>query len=58
MQSKNSYLQFTGIEHNKVYEMDCLELLKHISDRSVDLIIADPPYYHMKGAFDFVFHSE
>ncbi|MDE7262309.1 MAG: hypothetical protein K2N78_09675 [Oscillospiraceae bacterium] len=37
MQPKKSCLQFTDLEQNKVYEMDCLELLKHISDRSVDL---------------------
>ena len=29
---------------------DCLELMKHIPDSSVDLILTDPPYGTMKGA--------
>lgn len=28
---------------------DCLELMKDIPDESVDLIITDPPYLHVKG---------
>ena len=32
------------IEQNKVYCMDCLELMKQMPDKSVDLIITDPPY--------------
>ncbi len=29
---------------NKIYNIDCLELMKKIKDNSVDLIFADPPY--------------
>jgi site-specific DNA-methyltransferase (adenine-specific) len=29
---------------NKIHHGDCLELMKDIPDKSVDLIIADPPY--------------
>lgn len=29
---------------SKVYCMDCLELMRSMADKSVDLIIADPPY--------------
>lgn len=29
---------------SKVYNFDCLELMKTMEDKSVDLIIADPPY--------------
>lgn len=32
------------MEVNKVYCMDALELLKQMPDKSVDLIITDPPY--------------
>ena len=32
------------LEINKIYHGDCLEVLKHISDKSIDLIIVDPPY--------------
>ena len=33
------------IELNKIYNEDCLETMKKMDDKSVDLIIADPPYY-------------
>lgn len=32
------------LEINKIYNMDCLELMKTLPDKSVDLIITDPPY--------------
>ena len=32
------------IELNKIYNEDCLEGMKRIADKSVDLIVTDPPY--------------
>lgn len=32
------------IEENQIYKMDCLEGMKLIPDKSVDLIVTDPPY--------------
>lgn len=32
------------LEINKVYQGDCLEVMKQIDDKSVDMIITDPPY--------------
>ena len=32
------------IEYNKIYNENCLEGMKKISDGSVDLIVTDPPY--------------
>ena len=32
------------IDVNKIYNIDCLEGLKKIDDKSVDLIFTDPPY--------------
>lgn len=29
---------------NKIYNEDCLEGMKQIPDKSIDLIITDPPY--------------
>lgn len=29
---------------NKVYLGDCLELIKDIPDKSIDLLLTDPPY--------------
>lgn len=45
------------MEKNKVYLGDCLELMKDIPDKSIDLIIADPPYFKIKGDFDFIWKS-
>ena len=28
---------------------DCLEIMKEIPDKSIDLIVTDPPYLHIKG---------
>lgn len=32
---------------------DCLSLAKQIADKSIDLVIADPPYFEIYGDFDF-----
>jgi len=32
------------IELNNIYNMDCLEGMKQIEDKSIDLIVTDPPY--------------
>ena len=37
------------MELNTIYNEDCLEGMKRIPDKSVDLIITDPPYEHVKG---------
>ena len=39
---------------NKVFNEDCLETMKRINDKSVNLIIADFPYFEVKGDFDFI----
>lgn len=33
----------------KLYNSDCLELIKTLSDKSIDCVITDPPYLHTKG---------
>lgn len=45
------------IEINKIYNEDCLKTLSKMDSESVDLIIADPPYFEICGEFDFVFES-
>lgn len=35
------------LEINKVHCWDCLELMKQIPDKSVDLVLTDPPYYNI-----------
>ena len=33
----------------ELWQGDCLELMKDIPDGSVDLVVTDPPYLHVKG---------
>ena len=35
------------MEINKLYKKDCLEYMKTLPDKSIDLIIADPPYFQI-----------
>lgn len=43
------------LQLNKIYLADCYEFIKQIPDKSIDLIITDPPYEqevnHSAGAF-------
>lgn len=32
------------METNKIYNVDCLEFMKTMPDKSVDLVLTDPPY--------------
>ena len=43
------------MELNKIYHDDWMN--NQIPDKSVQLIIADPPYYKVKGDFDFVWKT-
>ena len=33
-----------SLELNKIYNMDCMEVMKTFPDSSIDLIATDPPY--------------
>ncbi|TEY04404.1 hypothetical protein ELQ15_08400 [Campylobacter sp. US12a] len=37
----------------EIVNSDIIEYITKIADNSVDLIIADPPYFQIKGEFDF-----
>jgi site-specific DNA-methyltransferase (adenine-specific) len=43
------------IEINKIHNKDWI--LNDLPDKSVQLCICDPPYFEVKGAFDFVWNS-
>jgi site-specific DNA-methyltransferase (adenine-specific) len=45
------------ILENHIYNMDCLAGCELLEAGSVDFIIADPPFYRVKGEFDFSFQS-
>lgn len=38
------------METNKIYQGDCLELMKELEDNSIDLILTSPPYEDFNGA--------
>lgn len=40
------------IELNKIYNMDCLEGMKYIPDKSIDMILCDLPYGATKNKYD------
>ena len=40
------------METNKIYNMDALEFLKQIEDKSINLIVIDPPYNINKDSWD------
>ena len=44
-------------EMNKIYNMDCLEFMKKVPDKYFELIYIDPPYFEVKGEFDFIWSS-
>jgi site-specific DNA-methyltransferase (adenine-specific) len=37
------------MEINKIYNEDCLQVLRSMPDKSVDLIVTDPPYFMERG---------
>jgi site-specific DNA-methyltransferase (adenine-specific) len=39
------------LETNKIYQGDCLEMMKQIEDKSIDVAILDPPYPNGKELF-------
>ena len=43
------------MEVNKIHNINFLE--NKLPDKCANLIIADPPYFEVKGAFDFVWKS-
>jgi DNA modification methylase len=48
------------LELNRIYNEDCIKgMKKHIKDESIDLIIADPPYFKVIGEqWDFKWRTE
>ena len=45
------------IELNRGYNADFMEISAQLPDKSVGLIMADPPYFEVKGDFDFIWSS-
>ena len=44
---------------NQILNVDCLDGFKNVPDESVDLIIADPPYFKVVGEkWDYLWRTE
>ena len=43
------------MELNKIYLGDAYELIKQVPDKSVDLIVTDPPYTKERKLWQFFF---
>lgn len=41
-----------------ILEGDAIQIMQNIEKESIDLIIADPPYFQIKGDFDFIWSSQ
>lgn len=37
------------LEVNKIYNMDCIEGMALLDDKSIDLCVTDAPYWHHKS---------
>lgn len=40
----NEKINLGGVQLNQIYNIDCYKVLKSIPDKSIDLILTDPPY--------------
>jgi len=45
-------------ENGKLYHGDCLEIMKHIPDNSIDMVLCDPPYGSTQCAWDVIIPFE
>ena len=41
----------------ELLNIDCMEYMRDLPDKAFDLIIVDPPYFEVKGDFDFKWKS-
>ena len=53
---KPQYCQ-CSVSGSALFSADCMDILPLIPDKSVQLVFADPPYYKIKGDFDFVWKN-
>jgi site-specific DNA-methyltransferase (adenine-specific) len=41
-----------------IYNADCLDVMREMADKSVDLVLTDPPYFETRGDFDFIWKDK
>jgi len=42
-------LKTEGVVLNSIYNCDCLEAMRYIKDKSIDLVITSPPYFNLRN---------
>jgi len=57
-EAQNKALHIADVSGSALFNADCMDILPLIPDKSVNLIVIDPPYFEVKGDFDFIFESE
>jgi len=57
-EAQNKALHIAYVSGSALFNADCMDILPLIPDKSVKLIVIDPPYFEVKGDFDFIFESE
>ena len=50
-------LQQRSVSGSALFNADCMDILPLIPDKSVQLIFTDPPYFKIKGDFDFIWKT-
>ena len=51
-------VELGGFELGRVHCVDCLEAMKLLPDKSVDLVLTDPPYGHNNNNGDLIANWE
>ena len=47
------------LELNNIYDIDCIQGMKKLKPESIDLIIADPPYFKViNEKWDYIWKTE
>jgi DNA modification methylase len=46
------------MELNKIYQGDCLEVMKTFPDESIDLTVTSPPYDNLRDYKGYTFNFE
>jgi site-specific DNA-methyltransferase (adenine-specific) len=46
------------LELNKIFHGDCLEVMKEIDDKSIDMVITSPPYDNLRSYNGYIFNFE
>lgn len=55
---KSKYWRKNGMENNKIIQGDCIEIMKHFDENSIDLVVTSPPYDNLRNYKGYTFKFE